>query len=158
MKSTADTGRSSTIAPCLSVRPMTAPPGTPPPTRIVVQARVSWSRPPSFFTFGVPTARRGRVVHLGEGHAGLDQPAGQQTALAEGAVAEGPPHRGRLLRQVIGKTDQVGDVVVERPINAPTFMATIFKALGINPVGKLDYNGFAVPPVDGKAEPIAELF
>lgn len=59
--------------------------------------------------------------------------------------------------QVIGKTDKVGDVVEERPIDAPTFMATIFKALGIDHTKKLDHNGFGIPIVDKKAEPIAEL-
>jgi uncharacterized protein (DUF1501 family) len=60
--------------------------------------------------------------------------------------------------QVIGRTDKVGDVVEERPINAPTFMATIFKALGISHTKKLDYGGFKVPIVDKKGEPIPELF
>jgi uncharacterized protein (DUF1501 family) len=60
--------------------------------------------------------------------------------------------------QVIGRTDRVGDVVEERPINAPEFMATIFKALGISHMKKLDYDGFKVPIVDKKGEPIPELF
>jgi hypothetical protein len=60
--------------------------------------------------------------------------------------------------QVIGRTDRVGDVVEERPIGAPTFTATIFRALGISHTKKLDYGGFKVPIVDEKVEPIMELF
>jgi len=60
--------------------------------------------------------------------------------------------------QVIGKTDKIGDVVEERPIDAPTFVATVFKALDIDHTKRIDHNGFRIPLVDKKAEPIAELF
>jgi uncharacterized protein (DUF1501 family) len=60
--------------------------------------------------------------------------------------------------QVIGKTDRVGDSVVERPIDAPTFAATIFKALGISHTRKLNHGTFRIPIVDRKAEPVAEVF
>lgn len=71
------------------------------------------------------------------------------TVLAGGGIKGG---------QVIGKTDKVGDIVEEYPITAPMFMATIFKALGIDHTKKINNNGFAVPIVDKEAEPIKELF
>jgi uncharacterized protein (DUF1501 family) len=60
--------------------------------------------------------------------------------------------------QVIGATDRVGDEVTQRPIDAPTFAATILRALGINPARHINVNGFPIPLVDRRATPIAELF
>ena len=61
--------------------------------------------------------------------------------------------------QVIGKTDKEGATVVERPISALDFMATVCKVLGI------DYNkqnntpiGRPIRIVDKGAKPIKELF
>jgi hypothetical protein len=61
--------------------------------------------------------------------------------------------------QVVGKTDAEGATVVERPISALDFMATVCKVLGI------DYNkqnntpnGRPIRIVDKGAKPLAELF
>jgi hypothetical protein len=60
--------------------------------------------------------------------------------------------------QAVGRTDKVGDVVEDRPVDAPAFTATVFKALGIDPAKKVDNNGFRVPIVDKGGEPLPELF
>jgi hypothetical protein len=61
--------------------------------------------------------------------------------------------------QVIGKTDAEGAEVVERPVSAINFMATVCKALGI------DYTKMNQTPIgrpvriaDRGAEPVAEVF
>jgi hypothetical protein len=61
--------------------------------------------------------------------------------------------------QLIGKTDKQGASVVERPISALDFMATVCKVLGIN-YEKLNTapNGRPLRIVDKGANPIKELF
>jgi uncharacterized protein (DUF1501 family) len=61
--------------------------------------------------------------------------------------------------QVIGKTDAEGATVVERPVSAVDFMATVCKALGI------DYTKMNQTPIgrpvriaDRGAEPVKEVF
>jgi uncharacterized protein (DUF1501 family) len=61
--------------------------------------------------------------------------------------------------QVVGKTDAEGATVVDRPIPATDFLATVCKVLGINyakqnqtPIGR------PIRVVDKGAEPVKELF
>ena len=61
--------------------------------------------------------------------------------------------------QTIGKTDAEGLNVVERPIAAIDFMASICKVLGIDYEKKNDTpDGRPVGVVDKGAKPIGELF
>jgi uncharacterized protein (DUF1501 family) len=61
--------------------------------------------------------------------------------------------------QVVGKTDADGKAVVERPISAIDFMATVCKALGIDYTRQVDTpGGRPVGVVDKGAKPIHELF
>jgi uncharacterized protein (DUF1501 family) len=61
--------------------------------------------------------------------------------------------------QVIGKTDKEGATVVERPITALDFLATVCKTLGINH-NKVNQGpgGRPIRVVDKGAKPIEELF
>jgi hypothetical protein len=60
---------------------------------------------------------------------------------------------------VVGRTDGTGSSVVDRPVSAPDFLATVCQALGIDfrreiltPIGR------PVTLVDKAATPIAEVF
>jgi hypothetical protein len=59
--------------------------------------------------------------------------------------------------QVIGKTDELGKVIVERPVSVPDLHATIYCALGINPSKDLFADNRPVPITDG-GQPLGELF
>ncbi len=60
--------------------------------------------------------------------------------------------------QVIGKTDKEGATVVERPISALDYMATVCKVLGIDHTKQNHANGRPIRVVDKGANPITELF
>jgi uncharacterized protein (DUF1501 family) len=61
--------------------------------------------------------------------------------------------------QVIGKTDKSGGTVEERPISVVDFMATVCKALGIDPNKQyLSKGGRPHRIVDKGAKPVTELF
>jgi uncharacterized protein (DUF1501 family) len=61
--------------------------------------------------------------------------------------------------QVVGKTDPEGRTVVERPISAIDFMATVCKVMGIDYTRQIDTPaGRPVGVVDKGAKPIGELF
>lgn len=63
--------------------------------------------------------------------------------------------------QAIGATDAVGGTVVDRPVSVSDFMATVCRALGIDPAKRLlAPGGRPVPIVDAPhdARPVAELF
>ena len=61
--------------------------------------------------------------------------------------------------QVIGKTDPQGASVVERPISAIDFMATVCSILGINYNKQNNSpNGRPIRIVDKGANPVKELF
>jgi hypothetical protein len=94
------------------------------------------------------------VVWMGEfgrtpGDGGGHYPAAWTTVLAGGGLKTG---------QKIGKTDEKGATVKDRPISAAVFMATILKALGIRHNKKYHVGGQPVPIVEAGAEPLHELF
>ncbi len=100
-------------------------------TTLVVIA-TEFGRPPDFDAGG------------GRGH----QSAGFSMVLAGGGLKTG---------QVIGRTDEVGRTVADRPITIPDFHATIHCALGIDPHKNL-YAGERPVPITDRGTPIAELF
>jgi uncharacterized protein (DUF1501 family) len=60
--------------------------------------------------------------------------------------------------QVIGKTDAEGATVVDRPVSATDFLATVCKILGIDPNKQNEAgNGRPIRIVDKGAHPISEL-
>jgi hypothetical protein len=74
---------------------------------------------------------------------------GWSTVLAGGGINGG---------QVIGKTSNDGMQITDRPVTAPEFLATITKALGIDPhTMNLSNIGRPMPIVEKSAKPIAEL-
>ncbi len=91
--------------------------------------------------FGRPSAFDGRG---GRGH----QSTAFSTVLAGGGLRTG---------QVIGETDELSKRVVERPVSVPDFFATVFAALGIDPLREL-YAGDRPVPITDMGQPIAELF
>ncbi|HJZ91167.1 MAG TPA: DUF1501 domain-containing protein [Gemmataceae bacterium] len=61
--------------------------------------------------------------------------------------------------QVVGKTDDRGSAVTDRPVSARDFMATVCRALGIDYAKMIDTpGGRPVKVVEKGATPIAELF
>lgn len=94
------------------------------------------------------------VVWMGEfgrgpGDGGTHWPFAWTSVLAGAGLRTG---------QVIGRTDQRGGAVTERPISAAVFMATILQALGIRHTRNYRVRGQPFPMVEGGAEPIRELF
>jgi hypothetical protein len=60
---------------------------------------------------------------------------------------------------IVGRTDENGSEVRDRAVNVRDFMATLCRALDIDPAKKIDTPiGREVPIVDAGGEPIAELF
>ncbi len=71
------------------------------------------------------------------------------TVLAGGGIKGG---------QAIGKTSADGDAIEERPVTVPDFMATICKALGIDPEKQNNSNvGRPIRIADKIAQPIKEV-
>jgi len=71
------------------------------------------------------------------------------TVLAGGGIKGG---------QVIGKTNEAGDAVTERPVKVPDFLATISKALDIDPMTQNMSNvGRPIRIADPSAKPLAEV-
>jgi hypothetical protein len=60
--------------------------------------------------------------------------------------------------QVIGATDKTGDTVAERPIGEHEFLATMLKALGIDPNKEYTVGGRPITLVDPGTQPVKELF
>lgn len=88
----------------------------------------------------------GRSPRDGQNH----WPRAWTTVLAGGGLKTG---------QAIGRTDKVGGTVADRPISAPDFLATIYKALGIDyDKQNTSKNGRTFRIVDKGAKPINELF
>ena len=78
---------------------------------------------------------------------------GHQSTAFSAVLAGGGLRTG----QVIGTTDDVAKMIVDRPVSIPDFHATIFAALGLNPAKELDAGGRPVPITD-HGKPIGELF
>ena len=69
-------------------------------------------------------------------------------ALAGGGLSNG---------RAVGVTDQLGKVILERPISVPDLFATIHCALGINPHKNL-YAGERPVPITDHGQPVMVLF
>lgn len=84
------------------------------------------------------------------GQSGRDHwPASWAVALAGGGVKTG---------QVVGKTSEDGMAVEERPVTVPDFIATVAKAVGIDPMKQnLSNVGRPIRVADPVAKPIKEL-
>jgi uncharacterized protein (DUF1501 family) len=82
--------------------------------------------------------------------AGRDHfPTAWTTVLAGGGIKGG---------QVIGDTGVDGVVVKERPIAVPDLLATVCKAVGVDPMGQnMSDVGRPIRLVDPKAKPIQEV-
>ena len=59
--------------------------------------------------------------------------------------------------QAIGRTDDLGKTIIERPISVPDMHATIYAALGINPSEEL-YDRDRPIPITDHGTPVSELF
>jgi hypothetical protein len=76
-------------------------------------------------------------------------PNAWSTVLAGGGVRTG---------QVVGRTSADGMTVADRPVSVPDLLATIFKALGVDPLKQnLSNVGRPIRLVDPAAKPIAEI-
>ena len=60
--------------------------------------------------------------------------------------------------QAIGRTDNRGMTVQDRPVRVPDFVATILKTLGVNHARRTHVRGRPIGFVDGTARPLDELF
>ena len=98
----------------------------------LVVLATEFGRPPEFDGAG------------GRGH----QAAAFSTVLFGGGLRTG---------QVIGRTDEMGKRILERPISLPDWHATIHAALGIDPAKEL-YAGDRPVPITDHGTPIAEVF
>ena len=90
----------------------------------------------------------GRPAEFDSGGGRGHQSLGFSMVLAGGGLKTG---------QVIGRTDEIGKQVVDRPISVPDFHATIHCALGIDPHKNL-YSGDRPVPITDRGTPIADLF
>jgi uncharacterized protein (DUF1501 family) len=76
-------------------------------------------------------------------------PNAWSTALAGGGIRTG---------QVVGRTSADGMTVTDRPVSVPDLLATIFKALEVDPFKQnLSNVGRPIRLVDPAARPIAEI-
>ena len=91
----------------------------------------------------------GRTPKINEG-AGRDHyPNAWSTVLAGGGIKGG---------QAVGDTGADGMDVKDRPVSVPDLLATVLKALGIDPGRQnVSENGRPIRLVDAKAKPIAEI-
>ena len=92
----------------------------------------------------------GRTPKITAGSNGREHWAtGWSTVLAGGGIRGG---------QVIGRTSEGGDKIEERPVTAPDFIATVAKAMGMDPKKQHMSNvGRPIRIADPDATPIAEL-
>jgi hypothetical protein len=98
------------------------------------------------------------IVWMGEfgrtpkinGSKGRDHyPYAWTAALAGGGIKGG---------QAIGKTSKDGTTVEERPTTVPEFLATVCKAIGLDPqTQNISNTGRPIPVVDADAKPVAEV-
>ena len=76
-------------------------------------------------------------------------PFAWSAALAGGGIVGG---------QALGKTSRDGTTVEERPVTVPNFLATVCKALGIDPqTQNVSNTGRPISVVDSAAKPVEEL-
>jgi hypothetical protein len=91
----------------------------------------------------------GRTPRINPGNGRDHWPNSWSTVLAGGGIKGG---------QVVGKTSADGTTVEERPVSVPDFLATICRALGIDPEKQNNSNvGRPIRIVDKGARPIEEV-
>jgi hypothetical protein len=93
------------------------------------------------------------VIWMGE--FGRDYSGGNHYAKAWTTIFAGAGVKGG---RAIGRTDKKGMTVEDRPVSVADFSATIFKALGIDYTKKNWVRGRPITLVDGKVNPVDELF
>ena len=101
--------------------------------RTLVVLATEFGRPPEFDGQG------------GRGH----QSKGYSILFAGGGVQGG---------RVIGRTDELGGAVADRPVTIPDLHATLYQALGIDLETHLEAPGGRPVPVTDFGKPVAELF
>ena len=125
--------------------------------------RLSGTLDPAWATLMQDLAQRGLldttlVVWMGEfgrtpqinGQVGRDHFPSAWTAVLGGAGVKGG--------QVVGKTSADGTTVEERPVSVPDFMATVCRALGVDPEKQnLSNVGRPIRLADAGAKPVAEI-
>ncbi len=92
----------------------------------------------------------GRTPQIQADRTGRDHfPAAWSTVFSGGGVRGG---------QVVGRTNESGMEVADRPVSMPDFLATVYLALGIDPTKTNMSNiGRPIPLADNGAEPIHEI-
>jgi hypothetical protein len=91
----------------------------------------------------------GRTPKINGGRGRDHWPNCWSTVLAGGGIKAG---------QVIGKTNAAGDAIEERPVSVPDFLATVCKALGVDPMTQNMSNvGRPIRIVEPTAKPVTEL-
>jgi len=78
---------------------------------------------------------------------------GHQSVAFSSLIAGASLRTGR----VIGATDDLGKVIVDKPVTVPDFHATLHCTLGINPAKNL-YAGDRPVPITDHGHPVAEIF
>ncbi len=101
--------------------------------RTLVVVATDFGRPPDFDEGG------------GRGH----QCQGYTVVLAGGGIRGG---------RAIGRTDEIGREIVERPVSIPDLHATIYRALGMNLDAHLEAPGGRPLPITDFGQPVMELF
>jgi uncharacterized protein (DUF1501 family) len=101
--------------------------------RTLVVLATEFGRPPEFDGQG------------GRGH----QSKGYSILFAGGGVQGG---------RVIGRTDELGGAVADRPVTIPDLHATLYQALGIDLETHLEAPGGRPVPVTDFGRPVSELF
>ena len=90
----------------------------------------------------------GRTPRINGGHGRDHYPNAWSAVLGGGGIQGG---------QVIGRTDKSGGTVEDRPVSGPDFLATVCKAIGVDPTRQNQSNiGRPIRIVDRTAEPITE--
>ena len=64
---------------------------------------------------------------------------------------------GMRTGQVIGETDELGKKIVKQPVTVPDLFATIYHALGVDPLKEL-YAGDRPVPITDMGKPVAQRF
>jgi hypothetical protein len=93
------------------------------------------------------------VVWMGE--FGRDYSGNNHYAKAWTTLFAGGGVRGG---QIIGRTDAKGMTVEDRPVTVADFAATVFNVLGIDYKQEYNVSGRPIGMVDGKVNPVDELF
>jgi uncharacterized protein (DUF1501 family) len=91
----------------------------------------------------------GRTPKINGGNGRDHFPYAWSAALAGGGIQGG---------QVYGKTSKDGTTVEEHPVGVPSFLATVCRALGIDPASQnMSNTGRPISIVDSASKPLDEL-